>query len=287
MKMVLAGVVFALLAGAAPAVGVPPPDEVTERTFLYEVVRHLYRWHLDERDVEPVSGVSQMEFRVRALTPALDEGDRSKFAEVVIPALRCQVLVKRPDYVIEETGVAVKSRGFRIYRVSRDDAPAEAPEGSMVIPADLTDLRFYLFRTRSQREFPDPALVQRLRNALRNSPQAAHQAPAQGVQTVFFSPLSPVSNEWWVYWENRKLLIRYSSDIDLTNPEVWDHEQIGIDTWDAYEQVVVSTDEAPGSNEFITRDQMGRALYNCLVLGRREELAPASTPAAAAPVAAP
>ena len=57
---------------------------------------------------------------------------------------------------------------------------------------------------------------------------------------------------------------------------MWDHEQIGVDTWDAYKQVVVSTDEAPGSNEFLTRDQIGRALYNCLVLGRREELAPAA-----------
>lgn len=286
MKKVLAGVLLAVMAGAATVQAVPP-DAVTERTFLYEVVRHLYRWHLDERDVEPVSGVTQMEFRVRALTPALDPGDHSEFAEVMIPALRCQVLVKRPDYVIEETGAVVKGRGFRIYRVSRDDAPAKAPEGSAVIPVGVQDLRAYLFRTRSQAEFPDAALVQRLRAALRNSPQAANQAPVHGLQTVFFSPLSPVSNEWWVYWENRKLLIRYSSDIDLTNPEVWDHEQIGIDTWDAYEQVVVSTDEAPGSNEFLTRDQMGRALYNCLVLGRREELAPASTPAAAAPVAAP
>ena len=260
---------------------------MTETTFLYEVVRHLYRWHLDERDVEPVSGVTQMEFRVRALTPALDPGDHSEFAEVVIPALRCQVLVKRPDYVIEETGAVVKGRGIRIYRVSREDAPAEVAEGSVVIPVGVQDLRAYLFRTRSQSEFPEPALIQRLRTALRNSPQATNQAPVTGVQTVFFSPLSPVSNEWWVYWENRKLLIRYTSDIDLTNPEVWDHEQIGIDTWDAYEQVVVSTDEAPGSNEFLTRDQMGRALYNCLVLGRREELAPVPTPAPAAPVAAP
>ena len=276
MKMVWMAVLMALAAGRLPGAPVPPPEAVTGKTYLYEVVRHLYRWHLDERDVEPVSGVTGVEFRVRALAPELDAGDRSEFAEVVIPALRCQVLVKRPDYVIEETGSAVKGRGFKIYRVAREDAPAEIPEGTQVIKAGLDDLRAYLFETRSKVEFPEPALFERLRAALRNSAQVSEQAPVSGIQTVFLAPLSPVSNEWWVYWENRKLLIRFSSDIDLTNPEVWDHEQIGVDTWDAYKQVVVSTDEAPGSNEFLTRDQIGRALYNCLVLGRREELAPAA-----------
>ena len=114
MKKLSVGLLFALLAGVVGVPAAPPPAAVTEHTFLFEVVRHLYRWHLDERDVEPVSGVTQMEFRVRALTPALDEGDHSEFAEVVIPALRCQVLVKRPDYVIEETGAAMQGRGFRI-----------------------------------------------------------------------------------------------------------------------------------------------------------------------------
>ena len=36
-------------------------------------------------------------------------------------------------------------------------------------------------------------------------------------------------------------------------------------------QTVVSHNEAPGGNEFQTRDQVGRALYNCLVPGRRQE----------------
>lgn len=258
--------------GVMAAEPVAPPAAVLERTFLYEVVRHLYRWHLDERDVEALPGVTQIEFRVRALTPELDAGDRSAFAEVVIPALRCRVSVKQPDYVIEETGAAVKARGFRIYRVAREEAAADAPEGAHVLRFELADLRDYLFATRSKAEFPEPALVQRLRKALREQIGESGAATTPGPQTVYFAPLSPVSNEWWVYWENRKLLIRFSSDIDLTHPDVWDHEQIGVDTWDAYRQVVVTMDEAPGSNEFLTRDQIGRALYNCLVLGRRQDM---------------
>jgi hypothetical protein len=272
------GLVLALLLSvpmARAADAPPPPAEVLEKTYLYEMTRYLYRWYLDERDVQPVSGVTALVFRVRALTPELDAGDKSEFAEITIPLLRCQVLVKKPDYVIEETGTTVKGRGFRVYRVAREDAPETAPDGTVTVSAPMQDLWDYLFRTRGQVEFPDVTLVDRLRTALAaQMKEEAARHPVTGILTVYFAPLAPVSNDWWVYWENRKRLIRFSSDIDLTNPDVWEHERIGIQTWDAYHQMVVSTEEAPGSNEFLTRDQIGRALYNCLVLGRREELTP-------------
>ena len=269
-----------VLACAAPAAPPAPPAEAMDKTYLFEVVRYLYRWHLDEREVEPVASVTQLVFRVRGLQPELDAGDRSAFAEIEIPLLHCRVLVKKPDYVIEETGAKVQGRGFRIYRVSREEASASAaPAGAETVAVSMAELWDYLFRTRSQAEFPEEALVDRLRKALAaHLRDEAEKNPVRGVQTVYFAPLAPVSNDWWVYWENRKLLIRFTSDIDLTNPEVWEHEQIGIRTWDAYRQMVVTMDEAPGSNEFLTRDQIGRALYNCLVLGRREEITP-RTPA--------
>ena len=40
------------------------------------------------------------------------------------------------------------------------------------------------------------------------------------------------------------------------------------------EQTVVSLDEVAGSNAYMTRDQVGRALFNCIVLGRRLEFEP-------------
>ena len=48
-------------------------------------------------------------------------------------------------------------------------------------------------------------------------------------------------------------------------------QTLGIRTCDVRTQTVVSLDEAAGSNEFLTRDQVGRALFNCVVLGRRIE----------------
>ena len=39
--------------------------------------------------------------------------------------------------------------------------------------------------------------------------------------------------------------------------------------FDIDEQVVVSLDEVAGSNAYMTRDQVGRILFNCIVLGQQ------------------
>jgi hypothetical protein len=45
---------------------------------------------------------------------------------------------------------------------------------------------------------------------------------------------------------------------------------------------VVSLDEVAGSNAYMTRDHVGRILFNCIVLGRRVILSP-SSPLSAGP----
>ena len=96
----------------------------------------------------------------------------------------------------------------------------------------------------------------------------------KGKRVVHLAPLSPIANEAWVFGETARLLVRFSSDIDLANPAVWEHEELAVDVYDVDEQVVVSLDEVAGSNAYLTRDQVGRALFNCVVLGRRLELEP-------------
>ena len=88
-------------------------------------------------------------------------------------------------------------------------------------------------------------------------------------QIVYFSPFPDVANEVWAFWETGRMLIRFSSDIDLENPAMWDHDELTAKLYDIDEQTVVSLDEVAGSNAYMTRDQVGRALYNCIVLGRR------------------
>lgn len=251
-----------------PAAGAPPA-EVVAPTYLYEVLRHLYRWYLDESDVERRPDGAEFSMWVRRLDVPLDPGDRSEYAEIGLPGLGLAVKVKKANYASEELGAQVASRGFRIVNVARVELPTAAPLGSAVVPVPMAEMRDYLFRTRNESTYPDAALLERLRVALRLQLGLDPEKREAGEQVVHVAPLSPVANELWVFWENRKMLIRFAADFDLDNPAMWEHQALAIRTYDVETQTVVSLHEAPGSNEFLTRDQVGRALYNCVILGRR------------------
>lgn len=126
----------------------------------------------------------------------------------------------------------------------------------------------YLFKTRKQPDYPSPELSQRLREAILDQIKDYGEG-IEGPQTVYIAPLSKVANEIWAYWQEANLLIRWASDIDLNNPDVWEHESLAIKTIDIEEQVVVAFSESPGSHAYFNRDQIGRILYNCVVLGQK------------------
>ena len=275
LGMVLWGLVVvgagAQEAPAAAGEGGGPPAELTGLAYLSEIAQHLYRWHLDEADVEREEGAKDLVFWVRRLEMGRDEGDRSEWAEIVLPQMGIGVRVKKADYAIEERGVEVKSRGFRIVNVWREAAPAEPPPGAVEVKVDYGPMRDRLFQKRAEARFPDEAMFERLRVAVRDY---YHLDPADTrprERVIHVAPLSPVANELWVFLETRKILIRFASDIDLEDPAMWEHQELGIRTYDILKQTVVSMNEAAGSNEFLTRDQVGRALFNCVVLGRRIE----------------
>jgi hypothetical protein len=254
------------------------PSELTSKAWLNEIVRHLYRWYIDERDFDAVIEAEEVVFWVRELKPHLDEGDRSRFGEVVLPQFSLAVRVKQADYTIPELNATVKNTTFRVVSVGKIDALQAKPEGSVEIRADYTELRDELFRTRNAAAFPEGELLERLRAAVRSAvlKEAAHAQgpPPAEEQVVYLAPLSPIANETWVFWETGRLLIRFASDIDLTNPAVWEHETLAVKLFPLDQGVVVSLDEVAGSNAFMTRDEAGRVLFNCIVLGKRESLQP-------------
>jgi hypothetical protein len=272
----LAGVVLVLLLPAcrtAPTPGAAaPPPELLQTNYLYEVVRYLYRWDLDESEVERVVAAKRFAFWVRRLEPKLDPGDHSILAEILMPQLGLTVRVKKADYTIEELGAAVKSPNFRITRLIRGQLPARAPRSCEVVEVDVKEMREYLFRTRNQHDFPDAALIEHLRRALRK--EAAKQgmlatnAP-KGEQVIYLAPLSPVADDTWVFWEGGHKLFHFASDLDLANPAVWKYQSLMVRIFDLDSQVVVTHEEAPGSNRFLTRYQVSRALFNCILLGLR------------------
>ena len=67
----------AAVAASAPteAVAVAPPAEMLEPTFLYEITRHLYRWYMDESDMEKQAGEPDFPFWVRRVDAPLDPDD--------------------------------------------------------------------------------------------------------------------------------------------------------------------------------------------------------------------
>jgi hypothetical protein len=288
--------------GADPRLAPPaPPAQLTDKPWLEEVVRHMYRWYIDERDLDGVIADKQVVFWVRELKPGLDEGDRSLFGEVVLPQFKLEVTVKRADYTIPELGAVVKNDSFRITHVEGTEPGLKRAEGSVEVKIPYDEVRDDLFRTRSQASFPEGDLLERVRAAVRTElakdakdhPPGAGAAPAPGApsapgapapsptQVVYVAPLSPVANEAWVFWETGRTLIRFASDIDLSNPAVWEHEKLAVKLYHLDSKVVVSLDEVAGSNAFMTRDEAGRALFNCVVLGKRLELetgVPAVTP---------
>jgi len=253
------------------------PPELLQPSYLFEVVRYLYRWHLDESEVERMEEQKQLVVWVRRLEPKLDPGDRSLEGEILLPQLQLSARVKKEDYSIEELGVVEKSPRFRVTRITRDQVPARAPRDCAVVGVDMTELRDYLFRTRDQHDYPDQALLEHLRQALRKeeSKPGLHTTNAiTGEQIFHLAPLSPVANEAWVFWESGRKLFYVASDIDLANPAAWEHESLLVHIFDLDEQVVGSHEEAPGSNRFLTRDQVSRVLFNSLVLGQRLSVAP-------------
>ena len=259
-----------------------------EKDYLFEVVRHLYRWYLDERDVEKVVGNQDIAFCVQELKPKLDTGDKSQFGQIVIPDLNVKVTLKKPDYKIEELELSVKCDNYKIINVTRGNLPTNN-SGYTVIKTSYKAMRDYAHQTRNKTRFPDEDLLMRMRLSARKrilqyfedhvkdkpeSEMEKLEEMKKQDQIIHLSPLSNVANEAWVFWETGRMLIRFSSDIDLENPAIWDHDELAVELLNIDEQTVVSLDEVAGSNAYMTRDQVGRALYNCIILGKRLTLQP-------------
>ena len=104
---------------AAPDLSSPPPAELLHKPYLFEVMRYLYQWQLDQAEIEQAMGDKKCLFWVRKVDTALDPGDKSVFAEIRLPQLGVSVGVKKADYTIDELKLAVKSNGFKITVVTR------------------------------------------------------------------------------------------------------------------------------------------------------------------------
>jgi hypothetical protein len=252
---------------AAPAVTGEVSDE-----FLALVMRHLYRWYLDETALVNVDASEELELLLWDATPALDGDDRSRYLEIHIPALAMQVMMKRADYALTELDMRVVNADYRVVRAGRISAPVDDPDRYQRRILNKAWLLGHLFAIRNERTYPDAALAARLRSAFQE--RYGDTVRGEGPQTVYVAPISPVANNLWVFWESAGKIIRFSSDSDLGSAAYWSLEKLGVDLYDLAEDVVVSLAEVPGSNAYVTRDWAARVLFNCVVFGKRMVIDP-------------
>jgi hypothetical protein len=243
-------------------------------------MRYLYRWQLDQSEFEDMLAHDKLVFWIRPLQLKLDAGDHSQFAEIMLPQLDMTLLLKKADYTIAETQTPIVSRHFKIVRVTRGEVPQHRVRGCTVVTMDTEELRDFLFKTRFQLDTFDPVIVENLLRVAEE--QAAKEGLLatnilNGQQLIDIAPLSPAANETWVLWEIRRKLFYISSDMDLADPALWKYQTLNIRTIDLEHQVVVSHEEATGSNFYLTRHQVSRVLFNCMVLGQRIDVPPSSS----------
>ena len=251
--------------------------ELTQLSYLHMVMRYLYRWQLDESEFETLLSLDRLVYWIHPLQPKLDPGDNSKYVEIIFPQLDMSVVLKKADYTIAEINEHVTSKSYKVTRVTEGDTPRHQPRDCTVVTEDTDELRDFLFTTRFQRDTFDPVIVQHLRDAVAS--EAAQEGLSatnvlNGQQLICIAPRSPAANETWVLWEIRRKLFYIASDIDLADPDVWKYQTLTIRVFDLDQQVVISHEEATGSNFYLTRYQVSRALFNCVILGQRIDVPP-------------
>ena len=240
-----------------------------EDAFL-DLVRYLYRWYLDEHDFKRFDPNHRNEFWLRQVQTIPDEGDNSRYMELFFPATGVMVTLKKTDYQIPELKLHVKSDGYRIIKLCRDTS-GEAAQRSDYAVLDLALDALYarLFELRLERQCPCEELQAHVQSRIDRHGDLIVKALKDEAKTLYVAPIHTIGNDLWVFWEEGKLLFRYSSDLDLSNPDVWTHDKLDVDIHDTVGQTVVSFEEHPGNHDLITRDQVGRALYNCIILGQK------------------
>jgi hypothetical protein len=266
---------LAVAAGIVPTARAAAPQVDLSDDAIREVLRYLYRWHFDESLFWAEGTPEKLEIWLRPLERDRDAGDASRFAEMLVPAVQLNVHLKQADYELAELGVQVRNAGYRITAVEPYRQPP-APRGRYEVRTFVfQEVVAQLFATRNEHRYPDERVRAHLGTALKQRvitelTAAGEEAVVPPDPQVFWvAPLSPVSNDLWVIWENEHKLIKFTSDADYDSDAFWVVQPLGITVFDFTEDVVVSLAEVPGSDAYITRGWAGRALFNCTVLGQR------------------
>ena len=245
------------------------PNLLTEKAFVFETLRYAYRWHFDQSYFLEEGNEGELEIWSRRIHPRLDSGDRSDYAEMWIPAIKTEVQLKRSEYAVPELRLSINERTFKVRRVTRQKEPEARRSAYRVERFPLSEVKDYLYATRTNSVPISDALRQSARKLVADYLDHAYPEPFKVDQIGYMAPLSAVSNELWFFWETGRKLLFFSADADLTNPGFAELSRLRLQVIDLDKDIVASTREVPGSNAFVTKDWVGRVLFNCILYGER------------------
>ena len=274
MKLILFALFMAggcLLASAQSIVAPTPPATVEHdpahpaesRENLLDIIHHLYLWYHDQSFFEPDSEIDEITVFFRTITRQLDADDHSQFAEIYFPEIELLVELKRSDYYLSEVDLRVQDKFFKIRRVERVRHLPAALKNHRQTTVNLGELRNWL-AARAHRAPPlDDLMRERIRESLLDH-QREEIKDASVAHVFYVSPFSAVSNEIWVLHQNTNHLLHFSADMDLSDPQRWNqfHLRLRIHSLD------------PSGRAELSKDFIGRALFNCVVLGNRIDVSP-------------
>ena len=232
---------------------------------------------MDETMLNNNDNLAVLEVWLRPQHPHLDTDDQSKFYEVLIPEMLYRVQMKKADYSIAELGMRVTNHNFKVISVERLDARPPIPADAEKVTFQRQQIMDYFFRTRNEKLFPGDELLYRMESAVTAEMPTIVSNALTTAQTIYVAPISPVSNDLWLFWETQRMLIKFSSDADLKSETYWSNKKLGVRFYDLDKNVVVSLSEVAGSNAFVTRDWAARVLFNCVVNGKKIIITPRST----------
>ncbi len=249
------------------AAATPAFTQLQEEQYVFAILEYLYRWHFDQTFVLEAGKQDTLEVWVRELHPPLDDGDHSEFAELWIPTVDMRVELKRSDYLIPEMNLAVVDHSFKVKHVSRQLRPPAARSSYLVSRYPLSEVRDYLFNSRTNRVQMSDSLRNAARKLVFDYLNKVHPAPFTEDQILYVAPVSSVCDDLWAFWESDRKLMLFSADMDLSNPDFEQLSQLKLEVINLDKDVVDSTREVPGSNAFVTKDWVGRMFFNCILYG--------------------
>jgi len=259
---------------AAPLRAAPPLDPALEnREWLMETLLYTYYWYLDDAYFAAHADADETEIWVRSTEPRVrDADDHSRFGEVWLPAARVLLAVKQSDYRVPELNLPVKSDGYRVRQGSFETAAPGEAAAWKIVRFNRDEVFALLKSARHHLQVPNPVTKEIVTGLLRREMK---QAGVTGEpQRFFIAARTGVATDVWVYWQNRRVILQVSGDMDLTDPAIAAHLPLVVRSFNLGSNVVASLLEDDRSNAHITRDRASRVVFMCVVRGEEILLSP-------------